>query len=1207
MDSPAPPEPAPPTWRDRGPAAFLGIIMAALSLWLFLTAPLRWLLWLTLPAAVDGLLAAFTRRQRPPRADTTPRLARAELPIVGARAHKRKDALKRRSLEVCDPPPPPPPADDAAAPAIPTSFCVENQFAGLGLSGGGIRSAAFNLGLIQSLVRQGIFSLFDYLATVSGGGYTGCLVSGATASPHRDPNRGWPINPDSTTFDPALVNHLRQHPQYLTPSIQGRLRDWAEAAGIILQGTLAHLVMGLIAFGVVAVPFMIVDPGWKQAADCFRDRWGDFLAMWIVWTLLLLFLRIFAWANDQRALIGRLVAYALVPAVVGALATIAAQAGPWLKHFGADAIAGGRNVAVLGGVLSTLLGAVASWLMSSRPALSRAATVVKRLAILMLLGGLTILSFVIFHNWLPRLYLSLDIQSTLSGVRRLLVLVLVICAVVSLVRSKPGLGTWLLQGALALVIIVLGFSTSRFVTFLDGVGSKVAAWAPGGLRWLFESSDPVLILSSFFLLAACALIGRQPLIRILATTALCGLVVWSWWWLNLREPHPEVRAPYDLYLWLLTFQFAFCVFFNLNKTSLHDFYRRRLTAAFLTVRREGDVDLPLSAAAGDGPYHLLLAAANFPSSEQRLLAERRCESFLLSPKLIGSESTAYRAPEADLRLGMAMAISGAAVNSHAGGMMPRSLSALLTLLNLRLGYWLPNPALLDDLDGLRGWRSWWRRLPLACTVWPVYFMRELLSSFEEESPHVFLSDGGHFDNLGLYELVRRQCRFILISDAGADLAHSFADLGNAIRRCRTDHGCEIDIDIAALRRDPERGGSASHVAIGRLDYRDGGCGILVYVKASLTGDEPADVLQYAAGSSTFPHQSTANQFFDEAQFEAYRRLGEHIAKEVFLNLPTDDGETLFERARDRWQAGGISDGVYHELADDFSTLEESPLLQAHGALDHTQYEELFPEGHPDEAHGDVHFVTRQLQLMESVWTELRLRDSRAQGLPANRGWMNLFRRWSLSPRFRTLWPVLRPLYGLEFQRFCEESLDLPGDAELLAPVESRRALDPEWAVCEGMLRGDPLGRLQHSAWLRMRNEATILARLRDLPGAVVGFVTLRAAGTHDVELAALMTDRRFFYTGVSTWLRDAVEHCYGGRTAFIRMSTPAEAVGAPEVLETQWRRMIRFYSRLGFSAREGSADSAAEIDVRARTVLGGSGRYMWRHLRRVAPATTPRP
>jgi hypothetical protein len=176
-----------------------------------------------------------------------------------------------------------------------------------------------------------------------------------------------------------------------------------------------------------------------------------------------------------------------------------------------------------------------------------------------------------------------------------------------------------------------------------------------------------------------------------------------------------------------------------------------------------------------------------------------------------------------------------------------------------------------------------------------------------------LTDGGHFENLGGYELIRRKLPLIVLIDAEADPDFEFPGLAELIRKARLDFGAEIHFldaaELAALKLDAEppvfttlerlrrgkwneekgegaklsaeadrREYSHAHAALASVTYRDGSTGRVVYVKASLTGREPADVLQYHASHPDFPHETTADQFFDEAQWESYRRLGEYVGE-----------------------------------------------------------------------------------------------------------------------------------------------------------------------------------------------------------------------------------------------------------------------------------------------------------------------------------------
>ena len=208
-----------------------------------------------------------------------------------------------------------------------------------------------------------------------------------------------------------------------------------------------------------------------------------------------------------------------------------------------------------------------------------------------------------------------------------------------------------------------------------------------------------------------------------------------------------------------------------------------------------------------------------------------------------------------------------------------SLTALMTIFNARLGWWLQNPA-----------------KPNWCGDGPhfnVLLYSELFGWTDDLHDYVHLSDGGHFENLGIYELVRRRCRYIVALEAPPDRGASTDNLANMIRLCRIDFGVRIELDTTPLEETGPGKLSHWHCAIGTIHYDDvdGGelPGILVYVRASLTGDEPPDVQEYAAKNRAFPSQSTLDQFFDETQFESYRALGYHVASQVFNDALKDVG------------------------------------------------------------------------------------------------------------------------------------------------------------------------------------------------------------------------------------------------------------------------------------------------------------------------------
>jgi hypothetical protein len=200
---------------------------------------------------------------------------------------------------------------------------------------------------------------------------------------------------------------------------------------------------------------------------------------------------------------------------------------------------------------------------------------------------------------------------------------------------------------------------------------------------------------------------------------------------------------------------------------------------------------------------------------------------------------------------------------------------IMMLFNARLGVWRPNP-------GEPG-RGQWSRPGPTYSVRP--FIDEAFGLTNDNNAWVDLSDGGHFENLGLYEMVLRRCATIIVVDGSADPDFHFDDLGNAVRKIRIDLGIPIEFPNGVSIAKEIAAGS-KHCALGQIVYSavDGQGvepGHLIYIKTSITGNEPRDVLNYAAQNPSFPHQPTSDQWFDESQFESYRRLGYHVVEEIF--------------------------------------------------------------------------------------------------------------------------------------------------------------------------------------------------------------------------------------------------------------------------------------------------------------------------------------
>ncbi|RDS83896.1 patatin-like phospholipase family protein [Dyella monticola] len=227
-------------------------------------------------------------------------------------------------------------------------------------------------------------------------------------------------------------------------------------------------------------------------------------------------------------------------------------------------------------------------------------------------------------------------------------------------------------------------------------------------------------------------------------------------------------------------------------------------------------------------------------------------------------------------VGMAMATSGAAVSPNMGANTQPALAMLLTFFNIRLGRWCPNP----------GKRDWRRASPRSNLAW---LLAEASGNTNEQRNFVYLSDGGHFENTAVYELVRRRCSHIVMVDAGADPTRAFEDLGNLIRKVRVDLGAKIDLNLGELYA-LKSGRSNAGFVRGKVTYAtnpERETGKILLIKPTLCKQkiEPADIYNYARGDHTFPQQTTLDQWFDESQFEAYRCLGSLLTEAAFTTNP----------------------------------------------------------------------------------------------------------------------------------------------------------------------------------------------------------------------------------------------------------------------------------------------------------------------------------
>jgi hypothetical protein len=355
---------------------------------------------------------------------------------------------------------------------------------------------------------------------------------------------------------------------------------------------------------------------------------------------------------------------------------------------------------------------------------------------------------------------------------------------------------------------------------------------------------------------------------------------------------------------------------NINRFSLHAVYRNRLIRCYLGASRQTRCPDLFTGFDNDDNvrvcklwppksggnmnshrlFHVINIALNVVSSKRLAWQERKAESFTVSPRHCGSAYLGFRPSEEygdhpggyGISLGTAMAISGAAVSPNMGYHSSPSIMLLLTLFNVRLGWWLGNPGKAGDQSYQSDGPKWGAK--------PLFY--EAFGQTTDESRFVYLSDGGHFENLGLYEMVRRRCRFIVVIDAGCDPQFAFEDLGNAVRKIYIDLGVRVELQTILNRPsgkglwETDRSGDdprkkLPYYAIGTIDYEsaDGnephcGNGYILYIKPAYHGTEGAGIRSYATAHPEFPHESTADRWFTESQFESYRSLGLDITNDI---------------------------------------------------------------------------------------------------------------------------------------------------------------------------------------------------------------------------------------------------------------------------------------------------------------------------------------
>jgi hypothetical protein len=858
---------------------------------------------------------------------------------------------------------------DADQPGI----SAAQPLAGLALSGGGIRSATFNLGILQAMAEARKLREFDYLSTVSGGGYVGGWL---TAWIHRrgldEVETALADSVNGKGTEPHEVRWLRAHSNYLTPRkgllsldtlwgmctylrnlVTNQFLLIALIVLVLAGGAMAHVtlleytqaspqrmwiagaVLLLLAAPIVGFEFAHLrgqsPRPWIATLVC-KLREGS--SHWIIAILSLGGATLMAYALLQPSVEpwgGVFAAFWIIAAVAVPIAfrppqdaNLAAIVQPKLTWIVWLAMA-----SALFAVLERLYGEVGrvtdaqSWLTPLiGPALFITAFELCTLVLIML-SGRALRPFA--HDWLSRMAAVMILLSVLP-----------FAVFASWVLLAPTIDYLLSMARILLTSATQLWVISTISGVLGGksklTGSdRTNVWAERAL-----AVTPFIFLLGLFTLLVWA--TREILLYIAGVQAepFSPATVLSWTGALRVNLQRLDSIPFELWwqstgvLLLLAMLLAWRI--DINLFSFHAYYRNRLAHAYLGASATNrKANAFTGYAPGDSPtlqdlvvmepgkrpirpYPLLNTALNLSGQPRMEWQQRKAASFVFSPLYCGFQLPAplsqrrdfsdcpsitpptYEGihahrktadfikdkPGRDIGHDLAITISGAAASPNMGYHTAPTIAALMTAFNVRLGWWLPNPKVAD---------AWAKGGPAFSTAWMV---KELTANANEEDRFVYLSDGGHFENLGVYELLRRRCKLIVASDATADALFRFDDLANLVHKARADFGIEIDADALEIRPVMDAGGvigsSKSNFLVARISYpplpgnTEIERGWLVYLKSSLPAKLPADVENYRWANPGFPHQATADQWFDETQFEAYRKLGLEIGRVVTARL-----------------------------------------------------------------------------------------------------------------------------------------------------------------------------------------------------------------------------------------------------------------------------------------------------------------------------------
>lgn len=817
----------------------------------------------------------------------------AELGYVNARRRKKTDGV------------------------VPAEAQAENDLIGIALSGGGIRSATFNLGVLQVLSKMGLLPMVDYLSTVSGGGYIGSCLSSLLSLNQRGFD---PKQPDkqycfgasdemryTTQWDRfpfrenwiagSQVKHLRTHGNFLIARSGLFARDTLRAIGVVLGGILYNFFLVLLGFFLVGALYMLsVTALVPSLHEVLGHETQDSVPSQSA--------QVRPGTSSEETKTGLADRLGEKMELFARAVRVDGLGGPW--H---DALI---RVASTGAAAAALILAALAWLSTmsdsgvARRGFSQQDTFERRSLSVSILFFLIVAVGSIWYatttrppgSDLPALFLPLAYCLGAYLVAWAAYLVLPRIAQLpsaDFLWSRKSRSLWGAFQALMTYLLVLSFGYALLPFLLYalhghvnyvGVPAIVTLVIGRLVSSLISRSSQPSRLPRFPVLRVI-LNGAVTLFCVLVFALLCLVLIH---WVLPGDGLSEAVLISACAMVLLGF------LVSSNKNSPHYFYRDRLNETYLRTEVDDgsggmavvhdSTELPLKDLHGVGdlkthpswpsaPYHLISAAINLGSSEDLTRKDRKSGYFLFSKMFCGSDQTGFCSTEdydgGETKLALALTVSGAAAGSAMGALTFFAQAFMMTMFNARLGYWVENPN-----------RQRARRV--RPRFWPYYLLKEMLGHTNAENWFVNVSDGGHTgDNVGIYPLLRRRCKVIIACDAEADGALGFGSFTEALRHAYIDKGIEVDIALADLRPDERTGLSARHCAVGRIYYPDRPWqrSWVVYLKSSLTGNEPEPILNYKREHPAFPHETTADQFFDDAQFESYRALGFHVAESAF--------------------------------------------------------------------------------------------------------------------------------------------------------------------------------------------------------------------------------------------------------------------------------------------------------------------------------------